>query len=60
MAGLTPACPQMSSDEADALFGNDNNQELGLSILPMRIDPGGSRNSGTELHHDVRALRANA
>ena len=41
--------PQMTSAEADALFANDNNQELGLSILRMRIDPGGPGNWGTEL-----------
>ncbi|MGH9822018.1 MAG: hypothetical protein ACREDR_01995, partial [Blastocatellia bacterium] len=41
--------PQMSSAEADALFGNDTNQQMGLSILRMRIDPAGSVNWGTEL-----------
>ncbi|HKV42101.1 MAG TPA: glucuronoxylanase XynC [Blastocatellia bacterium] len=41
--------PLMSSEEADALFGNSNNQQLGLSILRMRIDPGGVSNWGTEL-----------
>jgi glucuronoarabinoxylan endo-1,4-beta-xylanase len=41
--------PQMTSDESDALFGNGNPQELGLTILRMRIDPGGSDNWGTEL-----------
>jgi glucuronoarabinoxylan endo-1,4-beta-xylanase len=47
--------PQMSSAEADALFGNDNPQELGLSILRMRIDPGGSENWGTELANALAA-----
>ena len=47
--------PQMSSAEADALFANDNNQELGLSILRMRIDPGGPVNWGTELANGLAA-----
>ncbi|HYM01132.1 MAG TPA: glucuronoxylanase XynC [Blastocatellia bacterium] len=40
--------PQMTSAEADALFGNGNNQQIGLSILRVRIDPAGSANWGTE------------
>jgi glucuronoarabinoxylan endo-1,4-beta-xylanase len=40
--------PQMSSAEANALFSNGSNQQMGLSILRMRIDPAGSSNWGTE------------
>jgi glucuronoarabinoxylan endo-1,4-beta-xylanase len=41
--------PEMSSAEATALFSNGDNQQMGLSILRVRIDPGGSANWGTEL-----------
>ncbi|HYM01131.1 MAG TPA: glucuronoxylanase XynC [Blastocatellia bacterium] len=41
--------PEMNNAEADALFANDNNQELGLTILRTRIDPGGPVNWATEL-----------
>jgi len=41
--------PVMSGEEADALFANGNNQQMGMSILRMRIDPGGSSNWATEL-----------
>jgi glucuronoarabinoxylan endo-1,4-beta-xylanase len=47
--------PRMSGEEADVLFGNDSNQQLGLSILRMRIDPGGSANWGTELANALAA-----
>jgi glucuronoarabinoxylan endo-1,4-beta-xylanase len=47
--------PPMSSAEADALFSNDNNQQLGLSILRMRIDPAGPGNWGTELANGLAA-----
>jgi glucuronoarabinoxylan endo-1,4-beta-xylanase len=32
---------QISENEADAAFKNDNNNQLGLSILRIRIDPNG-------------------
>jgi glucuronoarabinoxylan endo-1,4-beta-xylanase len=41
--------PQLSSAQANALFSNGNSQQMGLSILRVRIDPGGSGNWGTEL-----------
>jgi len=47
--GATAWMPQLSSAEANALFSNGNSQQMGLSILRVRIDPAGSGNWGTEL-----------
>ncbi len=47
--GSTAWMPEMSTAQADALFANSNSQEIGLSILRVRIDPGGSANWATEL-----------
>lgn len=47
--GATAWMPQLTTTQANALFGNANNQQIGLSILRVRIDPGGSGNWGTEL-----------
>jgi glucuronoarabinoxylan endo-1,4-beta-xylanase len=49
--------PQLSSAEANALFSNGNSQQMGLSILRVRIDPAGSGNWGTELAN-AQAARA--
>ena len=45
-----------SAAQAESLFGTGTGQ-IGLSILRVRIDPGGSANWGTELNN---AQRANA
>lgn len=47
--GATAWLPALSSAQASTLFGNANNNEIGLSILRVRIDPAGSGNWGTEL-----------
>src|SRR6516162_4941285 len=47
--GATAWMPQLTSTQANALFSNGNAQQIGLSILRVRIDPGGSGNWGTEL-----------
>lgn len=47
--GATAWMPQLTSAEANALFSNGNSQQMGLSILRVRIDPAGSGNWGTEL-----------
>jgi len=47
--GSTAWLPALSSSQANTLFSNGNNSQLGLSILRVRIDPGGSGNWGTEL-----------
>lgn len=47
--GATAWMPQLSSAQANALFSNGNSQQMGLSILRVRIDPAGSGNWGTEL-----------
>ena len=47
--GATAWMPQLTSAEANALFSNGSSQQLGLSILRVRIDPAGSGNWGTEL-----------
>ena len=52
--------PQMSAAEADVLFGNDSAQQLGLTILRMRIDPGGPSNWGTELANAQAAQQRGA
>jgi glucuronoarabinoxylan endo-1,4-beta-xylanase len=55
--GATPWMPTLTSTQANALFGNANAQQIGLSILRVRIDPGGSGNWGTELAN-AQAARA--
>jgi glucuronoarabinoxylan endo-1,4-beta-xylanase len=52
--------PRMSAEEADVLFGNDSAQQLGLSILRMRIDPAGPSNWGTELANAQAAQQRGA
>ena len=47
--GSTAFMPSMTVAQASALFGNASSQQLGLSMLRVRIDPGGSSNWGTEL-----------
>ena len=42
--GATAWMPQLTSTQANALFSNGNNQQIGLSILRVRIDPAGSGN----------------
>ena len=37
--------------QADSLFGNSSSQQIGLSLLRLRIDPGGSAQWGTELNN---------
>jgi len=47
--GSTAWMPALTSAQATALFGNANNQQMGLTVLRVRIDPGGQSNWGTEL-----------
>ncbi|NYF80855.1 glycoside hydrolase family 30 beta sandwich domain-containing protein [Granulicella arctica] len=47
--GSTAWMPELTTDQANALFSNGDNQQMGLSILRVRIDPGGSANWSTEL-----------
>ena len=47
--GATAWLPQLTTTQANALFSNGSAQQLGLSILRVRIDPNGSGNWGTEL-----------
>src|SRR3984957_6821206 len=62
--GATAWMPALSSTQANTLFGTGNNQ-LGLSLLRVRIDPssttGGESNWGTELTNaqEATALGAN-
>ncbi len=57
--GSTAWMPQLTSNQANTLFGTDPGQ-LGLSILRVRIDPGGQGNWGTELGNaqEAQALGA--
>ena len=55
--GATAWMPTLSSAQANALFSNGTAQQIGLSILRVRIDPGGSGNWGTELAN-AQAARA--
>jgi glucuronoarabinoxylan endo-1,4-beta-xylanase len=41
--------------QADSLFGNGSNQQIGLSLLRVRIDPAGQANWGTELSNAQKA-----
>jgi len=47
--GSTAWMPELTTAQANALFSNGDNQQMGLSLLRVRIDPGGSGNWGTEL-----------
>lgn len=49
--GSTAWITDLTSAQADTLFANSNNQQMGFSILRVRIDPGGSANWGTELNN---------
>jgi O-glycosyl hydrolase len=49
-----------TSSKADTLFGNANNQQMGLSLLRVRIDPGGSSNWGQELNNAQLAIARGA
>jgi glucuronoarabinoxylan endo-1,4-beta-xylanase len=55
--GATAWMPTLSAAQANALFSNGSSQQIGLSILRVRIDPGGSANWGTELAN-AQAARA--
>jgi len=55
--GATAWMPTLTSTQANALFSNGSAQQIGLSILRVRIDPGGSGNWGTELGN-AQAARA--
>jgi glucuronoarabinoxylan endo-1,4-beta-xylanase len=55
--GATAWMPQLTTTQANALFSNGSNQQIGLSILRVRIDPAGSGNWGTELAN-AQAARA--
>ena len=55
--GATAWMPQLTGAEANALFSNGTSQQIGLSILRVRIDPAGSGNWGTELAN-AQAARA--
>lgn len=47
--GSTAWITDLTAAQADSLFANGTNQQLGLSILRVRIDPAGSANWGTKL-----------
>jgi glucuronoarabinoxylan endo-1,4-beta-xylanase len=53
--GSTAWLPQLSSTQANALFGNSGTAQMGLSILRVRIDPGGQAHWGTEAQNAVAA-----
>jgi len=57
--GSTAWMPELSTAQANTLFGNGSGQ-LGLSILRVRIDPGGTANWATELGNaqEAQALGA--
>ena len=61
--GSTAWNPQLTTAQASALYGDSTNQ-LGLSILRVRIDPssttGGAANWGTELANAQEALAVNS
>ena len=57
--GSTAWMPQLTTAQTDALFGQTGS-DVGLSMLRVRIDPGGEPNWGTELANaqQARALGA--
>ncbi|MGB6973992.1 MAG: Ig-like domain-containing protein [Terracidiphilus sp.] len=58
--GSTAWMPTMPTAQANALFGTTGSNQLGLSILRVRIDPGGEANWGAELGNaqEAQALGA--
>lgn len=57
--GATAWMPELSSTQANALFGTGSGQ-IGLSLLRVRIDPGGQANWGTELGNAQEATARGA
>src|ERR1035437_7204071 len=49
--GSTAWISNLTAGQADILFGKSNIQEMGYSLLRVRIDPGGSANWGVELNN---------
>lgn len=50
----------LTTAQADALYGNGGSQQIGLSILRVRIDPGGAVNWGIELNNAQQAASRGA
>lgn len=53
--GATVFRPDLSDADVNALFGNANDNQLGLSLLRIRVSPGGSSDWATELSNAKRA-----
>ena len=52
--GATVFRPDLTDADVSTLFGNSNDNQLGLSILRIRISPSGSSDWGTELSNAKR------
>ena len=50
----------LTPSQADSLYGNDGNQQIGLSLLRVRIDPAGPAAWGTELNNAQQAASRGA
>jgi glucuronoarabinoxylan endo-1,4-beta-xylanase len=52
--GATVFRPDLTDADVNTLFGNSNDNQLGLSILRIRVSPSGSTDWGTELSNAKR------
>jgi glucuronoarabinoxylan endo-1,4-beta-xylanase len=58
--GSTAFLGEINNTDANALFSNGDDQQMGLSLLRIRIDPGGEGNWGTELSNAQMAAARGA
>jgi glucuronoarabinoxylan endo-1,4-beta-xylanase len=54
--GATVFLGSLSTAEMNKLYGNADTTQLGLTVLRIRIDPGGQANWGTELGNAQKAI----
>jgi glucuronoarabinoxylan endo-1,4-beta-xylanase len=58
--GASVFLPAFTVPEMTMLYGNNDSAQLGLTILRIRIDPGGMPNWGTELGNAQKAIALGA
>ncbi|GGB05287.1 glucuronoxylanase XynC [Puia dinghuensis] len=54
--GATVFLGSLTTSEMNTLYGNSTSSQLGLTVLRIRVDPGGQANWGTELGNARKAM----
>jgi glucuronoarabinoxylan endo-1,4-beta-xylanase len=54
--GATVFLGSLTTTEMNTLYGNSTSAQLGLTVLRIRVDPGGQANWGTELGNAQKAV----